>query len=381
MQGVCGIVLERNKAFLSFSYQKKSYLNFLKEEKISLQESKDFLELLKINSEAINDAIGVFEKKYSFSANKIFVELPFGLSREKEVSEKIVFSRKKKITSLDINSGKKYLEDKFLEWDERCIHHIILKYQVEGLETARAPLGFLAKKMKLDSVLTYVKNNFYEEVFDIFENLGRSFDGLVDHKLSLLSQAFNRFKKNQVLISVNNFNSYAVIKTEDNKITERQFDFSLGKMIEGLSKQYAVGFSLAGQLWERYGTFKIIPYSKEISIKKGDTYLNLSTKALSDFLKKIFSENLEKMLYNVSNTIRQDEQKVIFSFIGPLAQKEGFYGYLKTLLSCSLEVPESRCRSSALGCARYGAFKYLEKSYKKQLSLWGRLREIYDEYF
>ncbi|MFO8053272.1 MAG: hypothetical protein R6U54_04895 [Candidatus Omnitrophota bacterium] len=382
MKTLCGLVLERYKAFFSFAGLKKGNLQLLDEKELSLLSDKSFLRRLKANSKKIEQLIIDFERENSLSVEKVFVELPSSLSDEIEAQEKIVFSRKKKVTSSTINSAKKYIENKFLEWNQRCIHHIVLDYQAEGVKTNEAPLGVFTNKIKLNSLITCVKESFYKEVADIFYNMEKDFAGFVAHKMGVLSQGFNCFKGDQVVISVNNFRSYAETKDEKGRVSEKEFSFGMEKIVEKLSKQYAILPSIAMQLLKRYGSFKEIPYFKEITIKKHDSYLNLSTKALGNFLKKTFSSNIKPIIKEALEAIKEDRRnQVVFSFVGPLTIKDGFYGYIKKLLACKIEVPDYKCSSSAFGCIKYGYFKPLEKAHERKQSLFEKIKKIYHEYF
>ncbi|MCF7873912.1 MAG: hypothetical protein K9L84_00845 [Candidatus Omnitrophica bacterium] len=382
MKAFCAVVLEKDKAFLSFAGLKKGSLELLAEKELLILNNEDFLQRLRTNAEKIEQLIADFEQEYSLSLKKIFMELPSGLTKEVGVQETIVLPKKKKVTPSIINSAKKYIENKFLEWNHHCIHHIVLDYQTEGIKANEAPLGVFTNKIKFNSLLIYIKESFYKEVADIFYNMEKDFFGFVAHKISVLSQGFKCFKGSQVAISINSFNSYVGIKDEKGKVSEKEFNFSLEKIINELSKQYAISSVISGQLLRRYGSFKEIPYFKEITIKKEESYLNLSTKALGNFLKRIFSSNIKPIIEEALSDIKESKRETtIFSFIGPLTIKDGFYGYVKKLLPHKVEVPVYKCSSSAFGCIKYGCSKSLEKAYEKKESLLGRIKRVYHEYF
>ena len=46
-------------------------------------------------------------------------------------------NRRKRISSADITTAKRYLEDKFLDWDDYCIHNIVTEYVLEALDGER----------------------------------------------------------------------------------------------------------------------------------------------------------------------------------------------------------------------------------------------------
>ncbi|MCF7886919.1 MAG: hypothetical protein K9L71_00705 [Candidatus Omnitrophica bacterium] len=382
MKTFSALVLEKDKAFLSFAILRGRCLQFLDEKKLLLLSNDDFLKQLKANAKKIEKLIIDFEQEHSLSVGKMFMELPSDLAGEVEVQEKIVFPKKKKITPSTIDSAKKYIENKFLEWNQHCIHHIVLDYQTEGIQTNDAPLQAFTNKIKFRSLLIYVKEDFYKEVADIFYNMEKNFSGFIAHKISAFSQGFNNLEGNQIVIGVNNFNSYAGAKDEKGRLFEKEFSFGVKKITEELSKQYAIAPSIAEQLLKRHGSFKEIPYFKEITIKKQDSYLNLSTKALSNFLKKVFSSNIKLIIEEVLKVVEENKKnEVVFSFIGPLTRKDGFYGYIKKLLTIKIEVPTYKCSSSAFGCIKYGYFRPLEKAHEKKQSLFEKIKKIYHEYF
>ncbi|MCF7869554.1 MAG: hypothetical protein K9L69_00210 [Candidatus Omnitrophica bacterium] len=382
MKTFSALVLKKDKAFLSFAILKKGCLKLLDEKELLLASNDDFLKQLKANAKKIEKLIINFEQKHSFSVGKIFMELPSDLADEVEVQEKVVFPKKKKITPSTIDSVKKYIEDKFLEWNQRCVHHIVLDYQTEGIQTNDAPLQVFTNKIKFRSLLIYVKEDFYKEVTDIFYNMERNFAGFIAHKISAFSQGFNNLEGNQIVIGVNNFNSYAGIKDEKGRLFEKKFSFGVKEVTEELAKQYVIAPSVAEQLLKSYGSFKEIPYFKEITIKKQDSYLNLSTKVLSNFLKKVFSSNIKLIIEEVLKVVKEGKRdEAVFSFIGPLTTKDGFYGYIKKLLTVKIEVPAYKCSSPAFGCIKYGYFKPLENEHLKKQSLLRKIKKIYHEYF
>jgi cell division ATPase FtsA len=382
MKTFSALVLEKDKAFLSFAILKNGCLNLLDEKELLLVGDDNFIKQLKVNAKKIEKLIIDFEQEHSLSVGKIFMELSPDLAGEVEVEEKIVFSKKKKITPSSIDFAKKYIENKFLEWNQHCIHHIVLDYQTEGVQTNDAPLQVFTNKIKFKSLLIYVKEDFYKEVADVFYNMEKNFAGFIAHKISAFAQGFNNLEGNQIIISVNTFNSYAGIKDEKGRLLEKKFNFSLKKIIEELSKQYAIAPSVAEQLLKCHGSFKEIPYFKEITIKKQDSYLNLSTKALGNFLKKVFSNNIKLIIEEILMVVKENKRdEVVFSFIGPLTRKEGFYGYVKKLLTVKIEVPVYKCSSSAFGCIKYGHFRSLENKHLKKQSLIRKIKKIYHEYF
>lgn len=382
MQTICGISIEEDKAFLSFANIKKKTLIPLAEKEALLTTEQDFIKKLKTNIGTIERVIAEVEQKYSTSVIKIFIELPPDSAQELEINETIVFSKKKKIKPVAVNYVKKYIENRFLEWDQHCIHNIILNCQTEGICAKTVPLGILTNKIRINALLIYVKDAFYKEISDIFYNIERNLAGLVAHKISILSTGATSFRKKQIVININNFKSYVVIQDGKGKIFEKIFDFSIKEIIKELSDKYLISPVLSSQILTRYGSFKTIPYFKEITIKKEDSYLNLSTKALGNFLKEIFSKNIESIIDNSFENIKAEEQSdFVFTFIGPLTTKDGFYNYIRHLLPYNVMVPVDRHQSSSFGCAYYGYRKPLERNYKGERSFLTKIKKVYQEYF
>ena len=127
MRGLCAISLDRDKTFISFAHLKRGQPVFFKELEVSVVNSgDDIVFFLKENFETLNQKIKETEEKYSCRCEKIFLELPWGAAKSKMVEETITLKSRKKITSRDILRAKKYIEDKFLSWDDSCIHNIII---------------------------------------------------------------------------------------------------------------------------------------------------------------------------------------------------------------------------------------------------------------
>lgn len=380
MQGICAISLEKDKAFVCLAGKKGGQLKFLEEKELHFLPGFDFIPALKAGADLIEQAIAEGEKKYSFFAAKIFVELPFDLFQQKVIKEKIVLPKKRKIKPSDINFGKKYIEEKFLEWDERCIHNLILNYRIKGCDFTSPPLGLFTGCIEVEAYLAYLKENFYQDVSGIFSNLERNFQGFVGRNFSLLNQAYNSLEKGKAAFWIGYYKSYFCARDKTGKIKAKEFDFGVESIISGLSGQYNLTFSLAKQLLDRYLTFKVIPYHKEISFKRGDTYFNLSVKVLNDFFKKVLQDNFKLILSDLKNLGFFGNEISNFTVIGPLTLKEGFYACLKEFLPYHLKIPQIRLKSDSLGCAGYGIYP-LEKNYYYRLSFWEKIKAIYREYF
>lgn len=381
MRGVCAIVLDSDKTFISFACLKKNHLTFLEESTISLAyDSNNLISCLSDNSDDIEQKIKRIEEDFSIRIEKIFLELPWNQSVQQVVEEVIPLKRKKRITADDISWAKKYLEDKFLDWDDFCIHNIIMSYEVAGQSYELAPLGASAKRIRLRSLLIGVKYKTYKEVEDIFNNVNRSFGGFVVAPLSTLATAFRKRGKTQGVVNVGYSSSSCVIRDENNFISHNEFNFGLKKVIEALAKRFMIPVALATEVFQRYISFKEIPYFKEITLKKDQGYINLSIQTLNSFVKEYIGGEIKYLIGEIKDQIKNNDAAI--SFIGRLNAKDGFFNFLKEFIPYSLSVPFSNAGvSSSPGCLNYGVKPFLDNDHKENNSVFRRILDIYREYF
>jgi len=381
MRGTCAIVLDRDRALISFGYHKRFYPAFLEELEIPISYNGDsILSCLQQNIEILDQRIKEVEKSRSFRVEKVFLELPWGFANKRVVQDSIPLRRRKSIASADISFAKKYLEDKFLDWDDFCLHNIVINYEVEGVSYDLVPLGIRAKKIELQSLLLWVKDKIYKETEDIFDNLDRNFGGFIEPGISMYSCVFLKKEKTQVVVSINYDCSHFVIRNRDGFIFGREFDFGLKKIIEMLAQKFILPLALAEEVFMRYISFKESPYFKEITIKKEEGYINLSTQTLNSFIKDYIKNEISYLLDEIKKMAQDDGLAI--SFIGRLNSKDGFYGFLKDFIPHDLKAPlQKETISSSFGCLRYGLSPFLEEDYKKNELFLRRIVNIYKEYF
>jgi len=381
MRGICAIVLGNDKIFISSARLRRNHLTFLEEVALPLAyNSNNFIAFLRDNSDVIERKIRRIEEKFSIRIEKVFLELPWDQSVQQIVEEVIPLKRKKRITADDISWSKKYLEDKFLDWDDICIHNVAMSYEVAGQSYGVAPLGVLAKRIRLRSLLVGAKHKAYKEVEDIFNNINRNFGGFVTAALSSLATTFRKKGKTQVVVNINYGSSSYVIRDENNDISYKEFNFSLKKAIEILAKRFMMPIVLASEVFQRYISFKEIPYFKEITLKTDQGYINLSIQTLNSFVKEYIGGEIKCLVGEIKDQIKSNE--VVISFIGRLNTKEGFYNFLKEYVPYSLSIPLSKAVvSSSLGCLNYGVKPFLENDHKENNSVFRRILDIYREYF
>lgn len=381
MKGVCAISLDRDKTFISFARLKGSCLIFLKELEIPIAGcDDDIVSFLKENLEIINQRIREVEEKYSYRCEEIFLELPWEIAKERKVEETITLKTRKRIISSDISRAKKHLEDKFLNWDDFCIHNIVINYEVEGTNYQESPLGVWAKKIKLQSLLVWIKDKMYKDVEDIFDNVDRYLGGIIAPGVSRFSSAFTGKDKTQVVVSIDYDRSRFIARSKDNFVFGKEFDFSFQRAIEELANRFMLKTSLAEEIFQRYISFKEIPYFKEITVKRDSGYVNLSIQTLNSFIKDYVKSEICYILQEIREDIREDDFTI--AFMGRLNAKEGFYSFLKDYVPYPLKAPLQRLTvSSSYGCMRYGVSRFLERDHKKDEPLFRRILDIYREYF
>ena len=381
MRGVCAITLDADKAFISSAIVKGRFLNFLGESEVSIPyEGGEVASYLRENLEAINQKIKDSESTNSFNAERIFLELPWNLTNSKEVQEVVPLKRPKRLTVGDISFAKKYLEDKFLNWDDFCIHNVVLNYEVEGVSYDSPPLGVWAKRIKLRSHLLWVKDKIHKDIEDIFSNSDRNFSGFVASPICLFSSAFGKKEKLQVVVSIDYSSSHFVVIGKDRFTSSEEFGFGLKSIVGALAQRFILDFSLAQEVFYRYISFKEIPYFKEITIKKDQGYVNLSTQTLNSFVKDYIKGEVAVILKAINKSTQ--EQDFAISFAGRLNVKEGFYSFLKDCIPWKLRAPAYKeVVSSSFGCLRYGVSRFLESEHKKDQSLVQRILSVYKEYF
>jgi cell division ATPase FtsA len=382
MKGICGIEIERDKVFVSFASVKRDTLTFLEESGVDTHFRDDFLNYLKDNLGAIDKKIREREEEYSLKVEKIFVSLPWEVECRQIVEDTIPLKRKKKISNRDIFLAKKQLEDICLDWNDFCIHHIVLNYEVGGLSFREPPIGVEAKKIRLKSLLIWVKDNLHKAVETFFFNYEMSFSGFVSPLISSISLCLQETKTERqvALLNIGYEKSYVVVYKEGEFIFFESFDFSLKGIIHQIEKIFLLSFDLAKEVFRRYVSFKSIFSSQEVSIKDGDTYINISISSLTTLVKDYIKSEISQIF----NKLRQEKDVKISTifFMGRLNVKEGIGSFLKEISPFPVgELAYSKLVSSSFGCLKYGFFPYLEEIYKRRASFIKKFLDIYKEYF
>ncbi len=241
-------------------------------------------------------------------------------------------------------------------------------------------MGIAAKKIKVDAILVLIKDKVYQEVEGIFDNLERNFSGFILPQVSLFSSVFRKKDKIRAVISIDYAKSHLVTIGTEEFIDNKEFPFGLKQMIEALAEKFILPFNLAQEVFFRYFSFQETPFSKEVTIKKEDGYLNLSIQTLNSFIK----DYLKTQVQYIAKDLEQlaGNKDLIVSFIGRLNPKGGFYGFLQSFFPYNLKAPlQKSILSSSYGCLRYGLNPFLENDYKRKTSFLRYILGIYKEYF
>lgn len=131
MKGASAIVIDDDRAFISLGSLKKPSFIFLEEFSLVFpKKSADLFSCIKENSFLLNQAIEDAEKRHCLKVEKVFLELPEDNLSIKKTVDIVPLKGEKKVSSFDLAFIKKYLEDKYLDWGDLCIHNIAFNYTV-----------------------------------------------------------------------------------------------------------------------------------------------------------------------------------------------------------------------------------------------------------
>jgi hypothetical protein len=232
----------------------------------------------------------------------------------------------------------------------------------------------------MTSYLFWIKDKLRKDTASIFHNLERRFCGFIHPSASMAAATFSGVKPTggqSVVIDVR-YNSSYVIGLNDGVLDfTKEFDFGLKKIMDEVSKKLLLPQSLAEEVYNRYASFKELGHSKEVSIKNGDNYINLSTQTANSFLKEYVKNELMRIIEDIKTNKPGDAK---FYFAGRLNMKDGFYDFIKDFLPLAVK-NETVSSSLANGCLHYALNNFLENDFIKKDSLFNRILEVYKEYF
>ena len=332
---------------------------------------------------------GLFEAEV---IDKIYLKLPWNTEKVKEVADVVPFRRRRKLSLRDIFSAKKHIEDVFLDWDDFCLHHFVIDYEIDGVFYKDPPIGVWAKKIRLRSLLFTVKDKLRRETWAIFDNMERNFCGFISSVASSLSTSFDDRKHEaaRAVINIGYETTHVVIMNQGNIRFFKEYSFGIRELTAELEKEFAVPFGLAQEILNRYVSFQQLPaYSmvssgqgdKEISIKSGGSYFSLSTRSLNSFVKSVIKDRIFVILGDIKKEMPADNTTI--SIIGRLNRNTGFQNFLRGIIDYPLGVPHfaGSLASSSFGCLKYGVDRFLESSNQVKEPFLRRALKIYREYF
>jgi cell division ATPase FtsA len=390
MRAVCGIDLDKDRTFLSFAVLKKNVPLFVGE--VVMNKGLgcgDVVQFLQDNIEILYKEIEAVEKKHVFQVVKLYLKLPPGMEKMNVAEEVVVLKRTKKINTGDINFIKKYLEDNTLDWDDHCIHHFPLDFGIEGKAFESLPLGLWTKRIRVKSLLVTVKDRLYTQVAGILNNYDIQFGGFVSSGVCDYSSVFSAGDKQGVKAVVSIGYDGAFLTVVDNGFIRsvENFPFGLRYIIDMIGKKFSLPGELAEEIVERYISFTselgnadgIVSSGKEVSVKDGDVYINISIVSVNSLLKSYVQENVATIVARIDTACAG---KVSLSFLGRLNRIEGFFDFLKTFVKHEIIfTPFASDISSSFGCARYGVLKFLENKVQPEISFMDRISLVCKEYF
>ncbi|MDD5069793.1 MAG: hypothetical protein PHV17_03605 [Candidatus Omnitrophica bacterium] len=400
MKGLCGIELDNDKIFLSFSSLTNSCLIFRKEVSLTLKRpiSSDllnddsfkenlnwekFIKYIKTNADKLQQIIKEEEKQLSLKISDISITIPEALCRTISVEKEIVFKTRRKIGVRDIIYAKRYLQDLSLEWDSFCFHHFVGRYTIDGNNYEKPPLGVTTKKITLASTLVWIPSRFREELAAVINNLDKRLAIIVAEDIGAYALVFDKQSADDthVLIKVSYNDCRVFVLKRGHRLSDFSVDFSLKILIDKLAEHFMLTESIAMELFDRYISFRTLSYNdkvtKEVSVRNGDCYLNLSINTLNSFVK----EHLGKVFDQIADKLDAfpAEKPFQVSLLGRLNPKEAISAFFQENMPYPTVMPVVKIESTALGAMLYGRFRFFEDLVKD--NFFHRVAKIYKEYF
>lgn len=385
MRVLGGLSLEGNRLFFSFVKNRRGKIIPCAEatKEILPTHHSHLGEFIREHIDDINKEIRKKEKHYSFKTDKIFFKLPREFAFKKIVEDEVSLSTyryPKKITHKDIVYTKRQVENISLDWEDVCLHHLVLEYTIGNSRFYRAPIGIQAHKIKLKSSIIFIKRKFLEYFNDLFDNINYKFSGFVYDALADYSSVYSGGSDVfSLVVHIKEKETAVAGLLSAGLIFEKSFDFGEEDIVLAVANKFCISRELVRSLIVDYGSFKDVPVSKEISIREGNSYINLSSMSINSLLREVTKDIIEKIVCNIKDELDRSDFRI--SFIGRITRTDGFYDFIRDTLDLSLEEPTFEGDAfSAFGCACYGIRRFLEGE-DKQSSMWQRILNVYKDYF
>ena len=146
-----------------------------------------------------------------------------------------------------------------------------------------------------------------------------------------------------------------------------------------MEKKIILPAALAKEVFNRYISFKELPHFKEVSIKTGSNYINLSTQAANTFVKDYIKNELTAIVMAAKEALAGESSVYV---CGRLNIKEGFWDFLKSFMAYNVKLGDIKeVASKSFGVLNYGMLKFLEEGALRKDSFANRIINTYKEYF
>lgn len=383
MKLLAGVNFTKSGIFFSFASRKGKKVipcgEYLCEKKLNVNSIE---KLVKDNIDYIDRELTKKEKKDNCKISDVYCAVSDDCIRKQVVEDTVSLNLKKnrkKISPKDIIQAKKHIEQVSLEWDDFLLHHIVLEYDVDGKKYNFAPVGVWARKLKIKSLLVYVKNIYKEEVFNCFDSFNRVFSGFIYEPVAILTAGYNGVDKKVIAIDIGTVSTSVVSFFNEDYFFEKKFDFGEETVIKAVADKFLLTEDVAKQLIFQYASFHESSHEKEISLRNNDEYINVSSKSLNLVLRDVFYAGLSLILKNLHEAFNVETIPVFFT--GRVTWLDGFTSFVKN--SFSVEIKKSgfyKNLSLGFGCVKYGQLKYFEQLPEKE-SFLKKIYSIYKEYF
>jgi hypothetical protein len=387
MTAICGLGLESGTLHAVIALPQRD--TFIPVATIEINNCPtQFSEALRVNIDILEEELKRRERKYDLAIDKVYCRLPFKWATTNVVEDTFVLNsgKAKQIATKDINYAKKYIENVALEWDEVCLHNIILEYCVDEKKYLSLPYYVEGRKLRLKVLLISTARKNFQEVHDMFENIGRQFMGFVYPPLADLSINIKEDELSSPYVTVNigDTRSLCSIFYKEGIFYE-VFDFGLQAIKKNVQEKFLVPEDISSQILNEYLSFDAEYSDKKLVIKDCDNYVNFSIGSVNSFVKDGLLKEIRKILEGITRFSEKDKKSKVL-FIGKLTVAPGFHDLIRdNFPSFDIELPHFYSTSAdLLGCIKYGLVRYLEKTNLPKRKWWSQIPNIYTickEYF
>ncbi|MBN2483695.1 MAG: hypothetical protein JXD21_05805 [Candidatus Omnitrophica bacterium] len=379
-QGMCGIALEDGILSVLLCARERAQLIPCAEFSLPAG-SDDLLEVLGKNIEKLDEEITKHEEEKSIVVDQVYCVLPFGWQRFKIADDifPLAKDKKKAVFAKEIVQAKDHMEGVMLDWNERCIHNIILEYHLDGEVFRQLPAQVSARKLKLKSLLVSIERKIFSEIQALFHNIDRQFMAFIWWPLAELSvNASDKIPVPYVTVDIRRHETYCSILSDEGIVFEK-FDMNSVQIQRKIAEKFSLSPQVCQDILDHYVGFQSVMSGKEVVMKEAGRYVSINTTAISQYLQEILREELSEIIEFIKRYISQ-EYKILF--LGQFAVLKGFTAFIRGQFP-GLQTEISSFRSSSsylLGCVKYGCQRYLERTIP-QAGIFNRLMNMYRDYF